>query len=162
MKYGDECQEQPGRKDALAQRVGTERGASEPSLGARLSHAPLSHAPLSHAPLSHAPLSHARLSHVPLSHTPLSQPHGFTSLEAPRAARFGDGMGFSLTEARLLLSSVFSFSSFRGSHAGWILPAASPHPGVACVASLEQKTYDPGNYKVSEALYQEPGAKADR
>lgn len=137
MKYGDECQEQPGRKDALAQRMGKERGASEPSLGARLSHAPLSHAPL-------------------------SQPHGFTSLEAPRAARFGDGMGFSLTEARLLLSSVFSFSSFRGSHAGSILPAASPHPGVACVASLEQKTYDPGNYKVSEALYQGPGAKADR
>lgn len=147
MKYGDECQEQPGRKDALAQRMGKERGASEPSLGARLSHARLSHAPLSHAPLSHASLS---------------QPHGFTSLEAPRAARFGDGMGFSLTEARVLLSSVFSFSSFRGSHAGSILPAASPHPGVACVASLEQKTYDPGNYKVSEALYQGPGAKADR
>lgn len=142
MKYGDECQEQPGRKDALAQPVGTERGASEPSLGACLSHAPLSHAPLSHAPLS--------------------QPHGFTSLEAPRATRFGDGMGFSLTEARLLLSSVFSFSSFRGSHAGSILPAASPHPGVTCVASLERKTYDPGNYKVSEALYQGPGAKADR
>lgn len=69
--------------------------------------------------------------------------------------------GDSFTEARLLPNSVFCFYNSRGSHAGLIFPAASPHPGVTPRCLIRAKDLHPGNYKVSEAPYQELGSKAN-